>query len=275
MSSLSLVALPIMWLSITQAGQAYYNETAGGDAYGYWMAWRGGLYNIPWHDPHAFVYPPPIGLVLWPAGLLPWPVFFALLTAVQMVAVVYLVGLPWAALTLIVWYPASHDLVIGNIHVLLAAAIASGHWWFVLLTKATPGIALAYHVAAREWRRALQAVGVTAAIALVTALFSTDLWTDWLQLAFDGLSGTAHPWALLDWPLTVRLPIALGVALAGGYLRWPWSIAVSAMFALPVFWVSAPALLLAVPRLARAARRDQQMGSPARAVHQSMRGCVS
>jgi hypothetical protein len=254
LSLVTLVTLPVMWALMVIAAQSP-GVDAGGDAYGYWVAWRDGLYDIPWHGAHAFVYSPPIGLALWPFSFLPWPIFFGLLTGVGMLAVVWMVGLPWAGLVLIAFYPVTHDLAVGNVHVLIAAAVASGHWWFPLLTKVTPGISLAYFLAAGQWQRAFYALGVTMVIALASFVIAPGLWAEWLTLLREGIGGTAHPWAVIDWPLTVRLPIALGLALIAGWRSWPWLLPVSVMFALPVMWVGVFALLLAIVRLARTPSR--------------------
>ena len=52
--------------------------------------------------------------------------------------------------------PVALELYHGNVHLLIAAAIALGFsypwtWSFVLLTKVTPGLALVWFAVRREW----------------------------------------------------------------------------------------------------------------------------
>ena len=61
------------------------------------------------------------------------------------------------------------DLYLGNIHVLLGAAVVGslrrpGLWAIPLLTKPSVGVGLLWYVARGEWRRLSIAIGVTAAI---------------------------------------------------------------------------------------------------------------
>ena len=70
--------------------------------------------------------------------------------------------------------PVSQEILIGNIHLLLAAAIVLGFRWpgtwaFVLLTKVTPGVGLLWFAVRREWRSLGIALGATAAIVAVSS----------------------------------------------------------------------------------------------------------
>ena len=253
----SLILLPALWwVIVTDPGN-------GADARGYWEAWQGGLYDLPWHSSQAFVYTPPVGIALAPFTLLPWTAFFGLLTATGMVALVYLVGLPLSGLVLVLFFPAYHDLAVGNIHLLIGAAIvAPAAWWSVaLLTKVTTGIGLL----AMPWRFALRAAGIAAAIALASFVIFPGLWVEWVELARAGVlaGGGQHPWTYFNfWPLPVRLAIAAGIALAAR--RWTWLMPVAVMMALPAVWLGSLAVLLAIPRALRRPSHTQRVPAPSR-----------
>ncbi len=62
------------------------------------------------------------------------------------------------------------DLLVGNIHLMLGAAIVLGFrypaaWAFPILTKVTPGVGILWFAVRREWRPLFMAVAVTAAVA--------------------------------------------------------------------------------------------------------------
>ena len=87
------------------------------------------------------------------------------------------------ALAWLVFLPVLIELYHGNIHLLLAAAIVLGFrhpwtWSFVLLTKVTPGVGLAWFAVRREWRALAIALGVTGAIVAVSWLTDPTSWSD-------------------------------------------------------------------------------------------------
>ncbi len=119
--------------------------------------------------------------------------------------------------------PAILELINGNIHLLLAAAIALGFrypwtWSFVLLTKITPGIGLVWFGVRREWRQLGIALGATAAIAAVSFAIAPWMWQEWIDLLVAEAGKPAAPKAI-PIPLTLRLPIALAHRDLGGTHR--------------------------------------------------------
>ena len=137
-----------------------------GDAHAYWAVDLADPYTRPVATQDAFTYPPPAALFFAVLGQLPFEVFQAIWTLLIGLALLWLTG-PWALLFLVIPVVAS-DLYLGNIHVLLAAAIVAslrwpGLWAIPLLTKPSCGVGLLWYVARGEWRRLAVAVGVTGA----------------------------------------------------------------------------------------------------------------
>lgn len=253
-----VTAASLILLSYTLVTVIAGHRAGFGDVYAYYEAWGGPLYRSHVGGAHAYLYSPAFAQAIWPFTLLPFPAFYGLLLAADVAALVYLVGWRWAGWTAVLFYPVTLELAVGNVHLLIAAAIAASFrhptaWALPLLTKVTPGVGIAYHLVRREWRHVLYAAGSAAVIAMVSYVLAPQLWADWVALLAQG--GGDDPWAFIHLPLMYRLPVALAIAAVGGWRRWEWTVPVSAMLALPVMWVSAPVLLLAIPRLRAAAAK--------------------
>lgn len=230
---------------------AVLRPTPAGDAHAYWMVDVADPYTRPVATQDAFTYPPPTALLF--AGVravtLNFEVFEALWTLLIGFALLWLTG-PWALGFLVIPMVFS-DLYLGNIHILLGAAIvASLRWpaaWVVpLLTKPTCGLGLLWFVARGEWRRLALALAVTVAVAGVSAVVAPDLWSKWIAYVLGtGLSpdvGAAY-WVPL--PLLIRLPAAALLVIWGARTNRPWTLPTSAMLALPVLWLVGLAMLAA------------------------------
>lgn len=218
------------------------------DARGFWAAWQGGLYDIPWREYEAFVYSPAFAQVLWPLTLLPWPVFAGLWTLAA-IGCLFWMRVPW----MLAFPGVIDDILRGNIHVFLAALVVLGFrfpgaWAFGILTKVTPGIGLAWFAVRREWRALAWGLGVTGAVAAVSFALSAPLWREWFGLLASNASETARI-QVIPLPLLVRLPIGLGLVAAGGLTNRAWLVPVGIMVGLPNVWTSSTALLAAVPAL--------------------------
>lgn len=212
-----------------------------GDAHAYWAVNVADPYTRPIATTDAFTYPPPAALFFGLLGNLPFEVFEAGWTLLIGLALLWLVG-PWALLFLVIPVVAS-DLYLGNIHVLLAAAVvASLRWpamWAIpLLTKPTCGVGLLWYVVRGEWRRLAVALGTTAAIAALTFAIAPDLWPKWIEYALEtGVApnvGTAY-WVPV--PLLVRLPAAALLVIWGARTNRHWTLPTASMLALPVLWM--------------------------------------
>jgi hypothetical protein len=200
----------------------------------------------------AYLYSPAFAQVFGVIGLLPREVFIVGWT-VFIAAVALWLARPWPAALLILLLPVSQDVVIGNIHVLMAAAIVlgfrwPGFWAFVLLTKVTPGVGLLWFAVRREWRSLFIALGVTVAIAAVSFAIAPRTWSDWIRvLRGDGGNESAR--------LIPRLVLAAAICTWGALTDRRWSVPLASMTALPVIWSDSFAMLLGCVALAPWRRR--------------------
>ncbi|TAL05683.1 MAG: DUF2029 domain-containing protein [Chloroflexota bacterium] len=199
----------------------------------------------------AYFYAPAFTQLLGPLHLLPWPWFIALWTVILSAALVWQTGL-WAGFALLA-LPVFADLTVGNIHLLLAAAIVGGFrwpwlWFLPLITKVTPGVGLLWFVIRREWRSLAIALGATAAISLVSFVVAPRLWFDWIDALF---AATREPEFvfLVPVPLWIRLAAAVAVVTWGARTDRRWTVPVASMLALPILWINGIAMLVGVVAL--------------------------
>jgi hypothetical protein len=203
----------------------------------------------------AYFYSPAFTQFLWPMHTLTWEWFSAIWTLLLLAALVWQAGLWTAPVLLLV--PALSDLTVGNIHLLLGAAILLGFrspwtWSLVLLTKVTPGIGLLWFAVRREWRSLGIAVGATLAIAGISFALSPGLWWQWVDV-LRAASGAPTPVFTVPVPLQLRLVVAVALIVWGARTDRRWSVPVASTIALPVLWVNGLAMLVAViPLLPRA-----------------------
>ena len=219
------------------------------DAEAYWGFDLATLYRgVQLGDQDAFLYSPAVAWLFAPFSAVPYEVFYALLAAVNLAALVWLLGPELAALSLF-WVPVSNEVARGNIHLLLAVAIVVGFrypasWAWVLLTKVTPGVGLLWFALRREWRQLGTALAVTAAIVAITFVLDPDLWLRWFGM-LAGSVETTRP-SVLEIPVLPRLAVAAGLVAIGARRNRPAIVPVAAMLALPAIWVNSLALLVAV-----------------------------
>jgi hypothetical protein len=217
----------------------------------------------------AYLYSPAFAQVFSIIGLLPREVFIVGWT-LFIAAVALWLAKPWPAGLLILLLPVSQDVVIGNIHVLMAAAIVlgfrwPGFWAFVLLTKVTPGVGLVWFLVRREWRSLAIALGVTAAIAAVSFAIAPQTWFDWVAV-LRGNGGNESG------RLIPRLILAALICAWGGLTDRRWAVPLAAMVALPVIWSDAFAMLLGCVAVGRrrsvaTASRPDPRSAPAAEAH--------
>jgi hypothetical protein len=236
----------------------------GYDAYSYW--------SIDLADPYARTfdsnftlgalrYAPPVALLFAPLGLLPWWLFLWLWLALMAACLVFLGG-RWA-LVLLALPPVALELYHGNVHLLMALAVAVGFrhpwaWSFVLLTKITPGIGLLWFAVRREWRPLAMALGVTAGVSLAAHVIAPSYWPQFIAATLSNLD---EPQSLsVPPPLPLRLPLAAALVVWGARTDRPWTVAVAATLALPIVWPHGLALALAAVPFAR--RGDQAATQP-------------
>lgn len=234
--------------------------TFGFDAYAYWRvesadpygaATAGGL--------GAFTYTPVVARAFDAFGSIDWLTFLWLWTAVLLGTLVWLGRLEWrTTLALLAFPPVAIEIYHGNVHLLMAAAIVLGFrypaaWWFILLTKGTPGVGLLWFAVRREWRSLGIAVGGVALLVAASLAIDPEAWRGWL----DSVSATAGGSPLNQFSVPIPLPIRLAVAAAvvvwGARTDRRWTVPVAVTLGLPVLWPSGFAILAALPWLSRRA----------------------
>ena len=233
------------------------------DAHTYWSA----PYDDPYAGPQiglpgAYLYPPPFIQALAPLRLLPWEAFHALWAALGFAALVFLVGPVGGALAVTFLPFVYRDLLVGNIHLMLGAAIVIGlsrpmAWAFPILTKVTPGVGVLWFVARREWGHVAWAIGTAAAVALASFAIGPDLWFAWVD-RMRGDTGTAG--GVYLGVLILRLIVAAALVIVAGRFRRAWLIPVAIVITLPILWPDSLAIFLACfPLIAADLRTRSQL----------------
>jgi len=229
------------------------------DAYGFWNAWSGGLYDIPWLDHGAYVYSPAFAQAIVPLAWLPWETFWFIWTLIQFAALILIVGPAWSGIILLLPWPSlpgyansvPATIENGNPQMLIALAIVAGlrwpgAWAVPILTKVTPGVGILWFAIRREWRSLGIALGTTALIVAVSAILSADLWTQWFGLLAESTSAnTLAKEPILPLPLVVRLPVALIILVWGALTNRYWTVPITATLALPAIQLGGFAILVA------------------------------
>ncbi len=248
MTGLGIVLAVAYWWQLTTTGGAPVDVRA------YWAADPSALYpqGENWRET-GYLYSPAFELVVGWGRLLPFEVFVALWRGLLLAVLVYLAG-PFTVLVLFT-EPVASEVNAGNIQLLLALAVVAGFrrpeaWALVILAKLTPGLGLAWFVLRRRWRDLAIALGVTAAIALVTFILWPDRWTGYLRLLGGHPAPSVSPWYLSFWD---RLAWAIGAVVLGAWRGWRWPVIVAATLALPVFYTISPSMLVGVLPFLRAA----------------------
>ena len=244
-----------LWFFFVQGIRPW--EFLGVDARAYW--------RIDLADPYAssvvgeistYLYSPAFAQAMAPFGALPFPVFFALWTALSVVLLAWLVR-PWPWAVPILALPIIYELCVGNVHFLIAAAIVLGFrfsstWAFPILTKITPAVGVGWFLVRREWRAFAIAVGTTAAIAGVSFMLNATAWQDWIAFLLDSPGRSQL--------LVLRVILAAGLVAFGARTGRRWLVPVAVWISLPIVWINSWVILLAVIRL-----RSPQPSTPLRA----------
>jgi len=248
-----LVIAGLVFLAYTFLVAAPRIGTVGFDAYAYWHAQAPNPYLIPVGALGAFTYSPPVALLSYLVGGVPFWVFLWVWMAVLVATAVWLGGR--RALLVLAFPPVAMELYHGNVHLLIAAAIVLGFrhpwtWTVVLLTKPTAGVGLLWFAARREWRQLAIALGFTAAIVGVSLLIAPSMWLDWLGYLMANTSA-APGGAWVPVPLWVRVPLAAVLVIWGARTDRIWTVPVATTIALPMLWFTGFAVLVALVRLPR------------------------
>ncbi len=231
------------------------------DAFAYWSTGSGDLYDGATGAMGSFLYSPAFAQALTPVSWVPWPIFNALWTSMNIAVLWWLVG-RWALLSLL-FLPIPFEIISGNIHLLLAAAVVVSFrypaaWAFAALTKLTPFLGVLWAVGRRDARAVVQATIASIVIAALSFVLAPDLWRRWIDLL---IADAGRPLVTLGWylpvPLLPRLVAAAGLALWGGWTDRRWTVPVAVTLALPVVWLNSLAILAALVPLAQASRAGE------------------
>jgi hypothetical protein len=250
-------AVLFFWIIFIVPRSPNFGSMVGFDSYAYWAVDPFHPYVAALGTAGSFTYSPAVALAFAPAHLLPFNVFFVAWDSFLIVNLAWLTGkytLAW-----LVFLPVTLELFHANVHLLLATVCVLGFeypalWSIGLLTKVTPGVSLLWFVVRREWRALAIATGATAAISAVSFVVAPGAWFDWLNflLTSNSTGATANDWyAVYLPPLWLRLAGAALLVVWGARTDRRWVVPVATMLAMPVLWVTAPAVLTAVPRLRR------------------------
>ena len=213
------------------------------DMYAYWSVDPRAPYHFDFSPDQygAFRYSPAIAQLLSLFHFLPWPAF-AIGWFAMLALVVAWLGRRWS-LALLVFFPIVWDGYLGNIEILLAAAMVLGFrrpaaWAFVLLTKVTPGIGLLWFVARREWRNLAIALGATAIIAGISFAIAPALWLEWPRSILS-VQGRPAPVATV-----ARVLAAALLVIWGARTNRPWTVIVAGTLALAWLDLKTTAMLV-------------------------------
>jgi hypothetical protein len=242
----------------------------GLDAWAYWSVDPVHPYSQTVGSYGAFLYGPPVAQVFAVLGRLPWPVFLVGWTGL-LIGVYAWMTQRYALVLLGLFPPAILELINGNIHLLLAAAVAVGFrypwtWSFVLLTKVTPGVGLLWFGVRREWRSLAIALGATALVATVSFVLAPWMWREWTDLLIAESGKPLAPKAI-PIPLWIRLPAAIALVVWGARTDRPWTVAVAAWLAIPAMWWYSSVMLLAILPIRRWQRGTRVLAASAAPDH--------
>jgi hypothetical protein len=240
-----------VYLFVVVAPQA---RTFGFDALSYWGYSLDDPYRLTHGTMGSFVYSPVVARAFAPFSALAWIDFLWLWTAVLVATALWLGGRYW--LLVLAFPPVAVELYHGNVHLLIAAAIALGFrypaaWAFVLLTKVTPGVGLLWFAVRREWRSLAIALGVTGVLVVASLVIDPSFWRAWIdsELLVSLRRPPNQPQIAI--PLLVRLPVAAVIVAWGAWTDRRWTVPVAAALSLPVLWFAGLSILAAIPALDR------------------------
>jgi hypothetical protein len=242
--------------------------TTGFDAFAYWAVSPWHPYATPLGQVGSFTYTPAVALFFAPAHNLMFGAFYVLWAGFLAANLVWLTrrhAFLWLA-----FIPVSLELYEANVHLLLATVCVLGFsypglWSIGILTKVTPGISLLWFVVRREWRSLAIALGTTAAIVLVSFAIAPGAWFDWVSFLTSSSSTGPVDNASYQWlipPLVLRLALAAVLIVWGARTDRRWVVPVATVLAMPVLWITSPAVLVAIPRLRQKPSAPASKGTP-------------
>ncbi len=239
--------LAVAFIAIRLANLEPWTQSV--DAFAYWST-RAGLHydQSTVGSLGSYLYSPAFAHLLAPVTWLPWPAFDGLWTTVNVAILWALLG-RWS-LPALLFLPIPFELIAGNVHLIYALVAVVGLrypalWVIPLITKVTPGVGLLWFAVRREWRSLAIAVGLTAAVGLVSWLIDPAAWRAWIGVLEGGSSDPAGTQGtFIAIPLLPRLVVAAAVTVWGALTDRPWVLPIAMTLALPVLWLNGFATLV-------------------------------
>ena len=232
----------------------YASGGAGYDFMAYWTVDASAPYSTP-IGLGAFHYPPPFVYLAAPLSLLPFDIAYVVWT-ILMVGLLIWMTRSWA----LAWCgfpPVASELFHGNIHIAMAALIVVGLRYppalaVVGLAKLTTGVALLWPVFRRDLRSFVAASATVVGIVVVSLILQgSGVWAAWFDHLFVRAETTHIGGALIDIPLAVRLPVAVGLLAWVAKTDRPWTLVVAVALSMPLLWIHSLAVLVALPAVLR------------------------
>ena len=259
------------WLMLIVPRRSDFDSMIGFDSFAYWNVDPFHPYTAALGTLGSFTYSPAFALVASPSHLVSFDLFFLIWDTFLVANLVWLTRR--MVFVWLVFLPVPLELFHGNVHILLATVCVLGFdypalWSLALLTKVTPGVSLLWFAVRREWRSLAWALGATAAISAVSFAIAPGAWFDWVKFlttSQDTGAGANDWYAFLFPPLWLRVAAAAVLVVWGARTDRRWVVPLATALAMPVFWVTTPAVLVALPRLRTKSRpgdRDRAAGSP-------------
>jgi hypothetical protein len=196
-------------------------------------------------DHSAYLYSPAFAQLMAPFSLLPFEVFAIAWTALLVGILVWLVK-PWPPALLMLALPAIFEVLVGNVHLIIAAVVVlsfrwPGLWAFPLFTKITPAVGILWDFFRGSWRRFLGTVGLMVAIFGISFALNPTAWFEWVAFLTADPGGAE---LIVPRVLASVLMVAFG-ALTGRR----WLVAVAVWLSLPVIYINSWVVLFAIIRL--------------------------
>jgi hypothetical protein len=247
-ASLTGVGLTVMAVS-----QLFPNGlTAGSDLQAYVGAGtairEGGAVYTTGIATGSFIYSPTWAVLFAPLSLLPGAFLQAAIMALDVLALRYVLG-SWLAVGLMGLFPLTwFGLASGNIEILIAAAIVAA-WKVSSVPLAIVTFAKVSPVLALDPRR-IREFAIAAVVLVAITLPWFGLWLEYGRFLVEqpAVAGTVFP---IPW--FVRLPLALLLLIP----RRPWTSALAAVVAIPLWFLYTSLILIAPLRLWLDERRGE------------------
>lgn len=236
----------------------------GWDSRAYYQAARHLTYSGLPNTSGAYLYSPVFAQMMHPLALLPWPIFAGAWSLTAFLTLNFLLRGVWWPWRVTLLYLSIWEVVSGNIHWAIAAAVAFGLaypacWAFPALTKIAPGVGMLWFLLRREWRHFATASVTTVVLALISLLITPRNWADWAQLLLRSLSVAPSMGPYFS-SAPLRLLLSLVLVAVAAQRSWRWLLPVAVCLSLPNWAPPALIVLYALPRLLQSAPAHFPLG---------------